>query len=126
MDLIIGGAYQGKLAYAMRRYRLPPEEIYALCADGGELDFTKKCVRGIEEFTWRCACRGEDAVEIFRSRAAEWSRCVLICGDISSGVVPMGAENRAWREMNGRLCAYLAAEAETVTRMFCGIAQRLK
>ena len=27
MDLIIGGAYQGKLRYAMERFHLAPEEL---------------------------------------------------------------------------------------------------
>jgi len=33
---------------------------------------------------------------------------------------------RAWRDMTGRLCAYLSSEADSVTRMFCGLEQKLK
>ena len=50
----------------------------------------------------------------------------LICRDIFCGVVPMGAENRAWRQKTGRLCQYLSREAEQVSRIFCGLEQRMK
>lgn len=42
------------------------------------------------------------------------------------GVVPMGAETRAWRQDTGRLTQYLSREAEHVSRIFCGLEQRLK
>ena len=61
-----------------------------------------------------------------KENRASWQDSVLICQDIFCGVVPMGADMRAWRETTGRLCAYLAAEADTVTRVFCGIEEKLK
>jgi adenosyl cobinamide kinase/adenosyl cobinamide phosphate guanylyltransferase len=50
----------------------------------------------------------------------------LILQDIFCGVVPMGAENRAWRQRTGRLAQYLSKEATQVSRIFCGLEQRLK
>ena len=79
-----------------------------------------------EEFTLWCVRNGKDATEIFKENRDKWANSVLICMDIFCGVVPMGADMRAWRDMTGRLCAYLSSEAETVTRMFCGLEQRLK
>jgi adenosyl cobinamide kinase/adenosyl cobinamide phosphate guanylyltransferase len=38
----------------------------------------------------------------------------------------MGAENRAWRQRTGRLAQYLSKEAKQVSRIFCGLEQRLK
>ena len=67
-----------------------------------------------------------DAVEIFRSCREQWRDSILICEDISAGVVPMGADMRAWRQMNGLLCRYLSGEAAQVSRLFCGLEQRLK
>jgi adenosyl cobinamide kinase/adenosyl cobinamide phosphate guanylyltransferase len=69
---------------------------------------------------------GRDATEIFRENREKWGNSVLICMDIFCGVVPLGADMRAWRDMTGRLCAYLSSEADSVTRMFCGLEQRLK
>mgnify|MGYP001364862452 CR=1 FL=1 len=55
-----------------------------------------------------------------------WQNSILICEDISAGVVPMGADMRAWRQMNGLLCRYLSGEAARVSRLFCGLEERLK
>ena len=54
------------------------------------------------------------------------SEKILICEDISCGVVPMDAEAREWREAVGRMNAVLAAQADTVTRIFCGLPLELK
>ena len=125
MDLIIGGAYQGKREYAKSRFSLGEEEIFT-CREDGEICLSARCVDRLEEFTLRCVRDGVDPVAFFREREGEWQNSVLICQDIFCGVVPLGAENRAWREATGRLCAYLAGEAHSVTRIFCGLAQRLK
>lgn len=125
MHLIIGGAYQGKLDHARKALGIKEDEIYSCTEDGG-IDFSFRCVNAVEEFVLGCVRRGDDAAEIFKAHRSEWEDSVLICRDIFCGVVPMGAEMRAWREATGRLCAFLASEAETVTRMFCGIDERLK
>lgn len=125
MDLIIGGAYQGKREYARSSFRLTESDIFT-CVEDGEVDFSARCIDAIEKYTLRCVRDGIDPVESFRAHEDGWRESVLICADIFCGVVPMGAENRAWREATGRLCAYLAGKADTVTRMFCGLPQRLK
>ncbi len=125
MNFIIGGAYQGKLEYARKNYSVAEDEIFT-CTEENGIVFHARCINKIEEFTLWCVRSGKDAVEIFKAHRSEWADSVLICQDIFCGVVPMGADMRAWREMTGRLCAYLSAEAETVTRMFCGLEQRLK
>lgn len=132
MNLIIGGAYQGKLDCAKRTFGIKDEEIFT-CTEQEDIAFGARCIDRLEEYTLRCVRQNEkdpdgevDAVEVFRRNRDAWQDCVLICADIFCGVVPMGADMRAWREMTGRLCAYLAGEAETVTRVFCGLEQRLK
>ncbi len=120
MILIIGGAYQGKLDYAKETYGLAEEDIFT-CA-GDSIDFSKRCVEHIEEFVWF----RPDALSWFRAHRDQWENSILICQDLSCGVVPMGAQMRAWRQNTGRLCQYLAKEADTVTRIFCGLEQRLK
>ena len=120
MILILGGAYQGKLEYAKNTFGVTDEEIYT-CA-GGKIDFSRRCIRHIEAFTRECA----DPVGYFESHREQWQDSVLICRDIFCGVVPMGAENRDWRQNCGRFCQYLAKEADRVSRIFCGLEQRLK
>ena len=125
MDFIIGGAYQGKTDFAKKKYGLDDADIFT-CTENGDIEFGSRCINKIGEFALGCVKNGLDATEIFASRRAEWENSVLICDDIFCGVVPLGADMRAWREMTGRLCAYLSAEAKTVTRVFCGLEQKLK
>ena len=125
MNFIIGGAYQGKLTLAKNKYGLKDEDIYT-CAESGYIDFSARCVRHLEDFTLWCVKNGEDPVAYFKDHKTEWQNCVLICRDIFCGVVPMEAENRAWREQTGHLCAYLSSQAQSVYRIFCGLEQKLK
>jgi adenosyl cobinamide kinase/adenosyl cobinamide phosphate guanylyltransferase len=124
MDLIIGGAYQGKLDYAREAYGLKEGSIFD-CTDQGSLEF-KRCVNHLERFTLYCVKNGLNAVEFFRQTEKKWEGSVLICQDISCGVVPIDPELREWREATGRLLNWLTPKAETVTRLFCGLPQRLK
>ena len=118
MILIIGGAYQGKLDFA--RVTLGVTDIYN-CTDA-QIDFSHPCIYGIEKFT----AVHPDPVAYFEDHADAWKDSVLILEDIFSGVVPMGAENRAWRQRTGRLAQYLSRKADRVSRIFCGLEQRLK
>ena len=125
MEFIIGGAYQGKLDNALKKYNLTENEIFT-CTEEHGIEFGARCIDKIEEFTLWCVRNGKDATEIFKENRNKWADSVLICQDIFCGVVPLGADMRAWRDMTGRLCAYLSEEAASVTRMFCGLEQRLK
>lgn len=124
MVLIVGGAYQGKLTYARETFDLKPEDIFA--CDAGEPDFSRRCIDGLEEFVWSCVQRGTDPVAYFRERESLWQDSILICRDVSCGVVPVDAKQRQWRHSVGCLCQYLAGQAQQVSRIFCGLEQRLK
>ena len=120
MILIIGGAYQGKLDFAKEAFGVTDADVYSCCAE--EIDFSKHCIYKIEEFTARHA----DPIGYFEAHREEWKNSILIVQDIFCGVVPVGAENRAWRQRTGRLAQYLCKEANGVSRIFCGLEQRLK
>lgn len=120
MILIIGGAYQGKLDFAKETFGITDEDVHTCTS--GEIDFSKKCIYKIEEFTYG----HPDPIGYFKTHREEWENSILILQDIFCGVVPMGAENRAWRQSTGRLCQYMSKEAVQVSRIFCGLEQRLK
>ena len=124
MILIIGGAYQGKLDYAKSAFSLAPEDI--VTCTGTEIDFSKPCVNALEEFCYACVQAGTDPVAYMQAHREDWLGSILICNDLSSGVVPIDPVQRQWRHTTGRLCQYLAGEAERVSRSFCGLEQRLK
>lgn len=124
MILIIGGAYQGKLSYARAAFGLKNQEIFT--CDGPQIDFSKRCVRGIQEFTFACLRAGADPKAYLEEHRAQWENSIFICRDIFCGVVPVDPEVREWRQVTGRLCQYLTGEAEQVIRIFCGLEQKLK
>lgn len=124
MILIFGGAYQGKLAFAEEKFGVSDGEIST--AKGKNLDFSGRVLYGLESVTRICAREGTDSVALFRECREKWQDKILIIQDMSTGVVPLAAETRAWRQENGRLCQYLSREAEEVYRVLCGLGQRIK
>ena len=120
MILVIGGAYQGKLDFTKETFGITDADVYTCTA--GDIDFSKRCIYKIEEFTYN----HPDPIGYFEAHREDWKDSILILEDIFCGVVPMDAENRAWRQNTGRLSQYLSREAEQVSRIFCGLEQRLK
>ena len=119
MELVIGGAFQGKLAYATKKYGLKAADICE-CSVNKEPDFSKKCIYRFERYVLWCMRNGRDPVTSFEDDK------VIIMDDIFCGVVPAEPETRAWREASGRTMAAIAQNADTVTRLFCGIPKRIK
>jgi adenosyl cobinamide kinase/adenosyl cobinamide phosphate guanylyltransferase len=124
MIFIIGGAYQGKTDFAREAFALTDADIYT--CTGEEPDFSHRCIDNLENFTLACTQQGSDPTDYFRAHRAEWENCIFICRDMFCGVVPLDAQTRAWRQDTGRLTQYLSREAERVSRIFCGLEQRLK
>ena len=124
MILIIGGAYQGKLDFAKAAFSLAPEDIFT--CTGTEIDFSKPCVNALEEFCYACIQREMDPIAYVQDHREDWQNSILICNDLSSGVVPIDPVQRQWRHTTGQLCQYLAGQARQVSRIFCGLEQRLK
>ena len=120
MILIISGAYQGKLDFAKETFGIADSDVH-ICSKA-QSDFSKRCTYKIEEFTYS----HYEPIGYFQAHREQWQDSILILQDIFCGVVPMGAENRAWRQHTGRLCQYLSKEATQVSRIFCGLEQRLK
>ncbi len=125
MELIIGGAYQGKTEFAKERFGLSDDDI-CVCDKDGSIDFDKKCISHIERYSYWCAQHGIEPAEHFFEHAKNLEHSVVISDDISCGVVPVGKTERAWREANGRLLIKLAENSEHVTRVFCKIPVVLK
>ena len=125
MELIIGGAYQGKTEYAKAAFGLDDGDIF-VCDKDGNVDFDKRCISHIERFSFWCVEHGIEPADYFFEHAENAENLIVISDDISCGVVPIDKTERAWREANGRLLIRLSKESEHVTRVFCGLSQRLK
>ena len=124
MILVFGGAYQGKLEYALKTFGLEEADVYH-CSRQGGLDFNKKVIYGLEAFVYWCTSHGIEAREVLAAQEGLSEKVFIAC-DVSQGLVPMDATDRAFREMMGRTLLFLAKEADEVHRVFCGLGQRLK
>lgn len=114
MELILGGAYQGKLTWAVRQYGLTPDELCDL-AQSDPIP-GKRCYFHLEAYTRRTA----------QPQLACFGDAIVISREIGSGVVPIDPQERLWRERHGALLQKIAAKSTRVTRIFCGLAEVLK
>lgn len=122
MNLIIGGAYQGKRDFAVETLGIPEEDIFT-CA-GSSIDFSKACIDRLEDYVLACIREGSDPLEKLKDK--DLSKKTIICMDMFCGVVPIDGEMRQWRHMTGLVCQYISRQADHVYRIICGLEQRLK
>ena len=109
MKLYIGGAYQGQDEWA--RKENPGAEYY--------FDFH-------ETIRKEALVSGQDPREFARQFCQDHPDAVIIANEVGAGVVPMQAEDRAFREAVGRALCIIAQNACQVTRCVCGIGVRIK
>ena len=70
------------------------------------------------------AAQCEDLTKLADDLAADYD--IILATEVGGGVVPMDAAERAAREAAGRLACLLAARADCVVQLFCGIPTVLK
>lgn len=124
VTLILGGAYQGKRAYA--------EMIFPglTWADGEEIPFREiENAAAIDRFhllvkRWMLA--GKSAEELTEKILGMNRKIIILCDEIGCGLVPVDAFEREYREAAGRVCVELAEHARRVDRVVCGIGMRMK
>ncbi|MCD7833739.1 MAG: bifunctional adenosylcobinamide kinase/adenosylcobinamide-phosphate guanylyltransferase [Lachnospiraceae bacterium] len=148
MRLIIGGAYQGKLEYAKKTYGI--EEGWIDGRSCGWMEIADCCgIHHFHEYVKRMIQAGSETgadggTRIFRfctedltrleEQAQEFSAWLfqvnpaltIVSNELGYGIVPMEKEDRLWREAVGRICTGLAAKADEVVRVICGMGMRLK
>lgn len=122
MDLIIGGAYQGKLTWAAEHYTI--RDAWDLAK--GLPDGPRDCLYHLEALTFAAAQQGKTAQAVLEALLPLTEKAVVIAREVGSGVVPMDKTERLWRELHGSVLKALAGRANHVTRIFCGLAEVLK
>ncbi len=111
MILVVGGIASGKRTYA-RSLGYSDEQISTTFSG------TTPVLYGLEELLRQGPLSERDLQAVL-------AKDVVICCEVGQGVVPMDATERAWRELVGRTCTQLAAQADQVVRMVCGIPLQL-
>jgi len=125
---IYGGAYQGKLDYARKKFNLDDDDIYAYIESDGAAERVpdQKCLCGVHLFVLSQIRAGGDPLAFIKENIGAFKDKIVIADDISGGVVPMGDKNREWREAAGRCATFLSQNAGEVWRVFCGVPTRIK
>lgn len=109
MKLYIGGAYQGQEELA--RAQNPGAQIY--------VDFHETIRQAVLQ-------NGEEPREFAARFCRENGQAVVVANEVGAGVVPIEAEQRAFREAVGRALCVIAQYSDEVTRCACGIGVRIK
>jgi len=126
MILIFGGAYQGKLAYAMERFGLIEEQVYRCSEADTTIPGGKRVIYEIDRWILALVQADMDYADALAQFVQENPNAIVICNDISCGVVPIDDTLRRWREETGRVLARLARQSDEVIRLFCGIPTQVK
>lgn len=134
MELIIGGRAQGKLAIAQKEHPLyqvldgafvpmlipipeNPGKREKIILNHAHLLIRRMLVADMDQ---------KHIEETFAKLRKQHDDMVVISDEIGNGIVPMDPFERQWREVTGRVLTALAADADRVERVTCGIVQVLK
>ena len=124
MEMIIGGAYQGKAAYAKAQF---PDVDWKFGGEITEEELLKaEGVLGFQEYIRKPLKAGEDLTGLAEKLAQQDTDVILVSEEVGYGIVPADAFERQYREAVGRVCTALAAKSRRVTRVVCGIGTVLK
>lgn len=126
MILLVGPAYQGKLRWICREFSVSNEEIFFCRQEDSFCDWTKPVISGLHLYCKAALASGRSPVREMAAQMETLKGKILLCDEIGSGIVPLTAEDRQWREAVGQLLQLLAKEAETVISFLCGIPLVLK
>ena len=135
MKLIIGGACQGKLTYAKETYHIADGWADGRSCSREDLGSCRG-VHHFHEYIRRMASSEEQSLELDEiekqagafacTLAQENPELVIVSDELGCGIVPVEKTDRLWRELTGRICTCLAAQADEVVRVMCGIGVKIK
>ncbi|MCM1156057.1 MAG: bifunctional adenosylcobinamide kinase/adenosylcobinamide-phosphate guanylyltransferase [Roseburia sp.] len=126
MRLVIGGYAQGKLDYVLTKYRLTKEAVWdGILPEPKEASYMI-VVDHLHQWVKTRILDGGCPEEEIEAFLAHCENCILISDEIGNGIVPIDAGERMYRERMGRLLIQLAAQAQSVERVMCGIGQVIK
>ena len=140
MKLVIGGYAQGKLHYVLQNMILqgekrnePEQKKHQETAIlDGTLDLSRMAAeKQVIVNHLHCYIREQlqhetDPEAAITAFVKNYPDCILICDEIGNGIVPIEAEERIYRERTGRILEQLAAQADEVVRVVCGIGLKIK
>ena len=126
MILVIGGAYQGKLEYVKERFHIQSEDIFDGESDSYENLVHRKVIVNFHSLMRRFLLDEMNGFDEINKILDKNHDLITITDEIGYGIVPLDPFERRYREETGRVCCYLAKEAQEVIRVLSGIATKIK
>ncbi len=126
MILIIGGAWQGKKRFALEQCSLREEELINGETCEKDAVFIAAGITHFETYLKRFPVEEGQADAYAAALFKKNPGLVILANELGCGIVPVDAQDRAWREMCGRVNTQIAALSEQVYRVICGIGVRIK
>jgi len=127
MKLVFGGAYQGKYDYLLDYFELLADDIYVFSKDDTEYKNDKKAIYGLQDLIRYHIEQGiYDEKQLKDDILEYWQDKIIVCDDISSGVMPVDYFDRECREAVGKIMGVISENSDEVHRLFCGIGTRIK
>ena len=124
MEMIIGGAFQGKSAYAKKKY---PHICWTEAEELEEQDLMNaQGVLGFHNYIKKELKKGNDLSSLSSMLIQNNPGLIIVSDEVGYGIVPVDAFERTYRECVGRICTDLAAASSIVTRVVCGIGMVIK
>ncbi len=126
MELIIGGAYNSKLNFALKYYNLKQGDFQNGAECSLDEAFNKKGIYNLHLLIKRFILSGIDdynnIIEKIRSSNIE----IIICTEVGNGVVPLDNIDNKMREYVGRILSILSEKSIRVIRVYYGIPSVIK
>ena len=126
MQLVTGGAFQGKKEYVKQEFGLKQEEM----TDGGtaayEDIFHCRCMYHFHEWIKNRIQEEKDLTGLEEELSEKNPDLILITNELGNGLVPIDAFDRKYRETSGRVCTKIAGKCNRVIRVLCGIGMVIK
>lgn len=125
MELYIGGAFQGKLDYVLRK-----KQKNMQIADGADCSddvfVSTDVLNHLHLLVQRKLQAGEMADTLIDELYAANPEMILISDEVGCGIVPLEKKDREYREAVGRVLCQAAQKADCMERILGGIGMKIK
>lgn len=126
MELIIGGAYNSKLNFALKYYNLKQEDFQ----NGAECNlndaFNKKGIYNLHLLIRRFIVSGINDYNKIIEKILLSNIEIIICTEVGNGVVPLDRIDNQMREYVGRILSIISEKSTRVIRIYYGIPSVIK
>lgn len=125
MIFVIGSASQGKTEFVSKTFGIQESDILDAEKTDARTLKQAKAIKHLERLIYHFMKEDKDALSFIKELIEVNPNLIIISNEIGSGLVPIDAFDRAYREAVGRICCQVAKCASQVYRIHCGIGLKI-